>query len=113
MNCRMAEGMVSRYINHSLSVEELEEFLEHIEECSSCHDELETYFIVHEAMQQLNESGSESVLDFTELLENDIRKSRHYIRRKKILNFLICLAVSALIIGLASLAVYILMNVFR
>ena len=36
-------------------VDELENFLEHVENCPSCYDELETYFIVHAAMQQLDE----------------------------------------------------------
>ena len=44
MKCRVAEGMVNRYINHTLTIDELEEFLEHISTCSSCYDELETYF---------------------------------------------------------------------
>ena len=79
MNCRTAEGMVNRYISHDLPVDEMEEFLDHIQNCSSCYDELETYFIVHEAMQQLNEDSGESVLDFKDLLKQDIRKSRRYI----------------------------------
>lgn len=98
MNCSTAESMVNRYINRTLSVDELEEFLEHIEECSSCRDELETYFIVHEAMRQLKEDG-DSVLDFKELLELDIKKSRRYIRKRKASRFLagafICLLILA------------------
>lgn len=95
MNCHTAEGMVSRYINHTLSVEELEEFLKHIQACSSCYEELETYFIVHEAVQQLDEKEEESMLDFQHLLEQDIKKSRHYIRKRRATRalavFLICL----------------------
>lgn len=30
IECRIAESMVTQYINHSLSVDELEEFLDHI-----------------------------------------------------------------------------------
>ena len=69
MDCRTAESMVTRFIDHSLSVNELEEFLDHIETCPSCYDELETYFIVHEAMQQLDEKEDGTVLDFKKLLE--------------------------------------------
>ena len=47
MDCRTAEGLVNRYIEHELSVNELEEFLEHVQNCPSCYEELETYFIVH------------------------------------------------------------------
>ena len=74
MNCQTAESMVNRYIEHDLSVDELENFLEHVENCPSCYDELETYFIVHAAMQQLDEKQEDTVLDFKELLEEDIRK---------------------------------------
>ena len=40
MNCQTAESMVNRYIEHDLSVDELEDFLEHVENCPSCYDEL-------------------------------------------------------------------------
>lgn len=64
IDCRQAETLVARYIKHTLSTDELEEFLDHIEHCSSCYDELETYFIVHEAIQQLDEKEDGTVLDF-------------------------------------------------
>ena len=79
MNRQTAESMVNRYIEHDLSVDELENFLEHVENCPSCYDELETYFIVHAAMQQLDEQSRDSTLDLRELLEEDIRRSKHYI----------------------------------
>ena len=63
MNCRIAEGMVNKYIDHTLPLNDLEDFLEHIEKCSSCYDELATYFIVHKAMQQLDEKQEDTVLD--------------------------------------------------
>lgn len=86
MDCCTAESMVHRYINHSLSIEEVEAFLEHMESCSVCYEELETYYIVHKAMQQLDEDEGE-VLDFQNLLEQDIKKSRSYVRRKRSAGF--------------------------
>ena len=71
MDCRTAEGMVSSYIEHKLPVNELEEFLDHVEKCSSCYDELETYFLVHEVTQQLNDNSSNSVLIWSEHLSPD------------------------------------------
>ena len=83
IECRIAESMVTQYINHSLSV-----------------DELETYFIVHEAIQQLDEPEDSSVLDFRKLLDQDIRKSRRYIRKKRWFHFLtgLLLAVFAVLL---------------
>ena len=37
IDCRQAETLVARYIKHTLSTDELEEFLDHIEHCSSCY----------------------------------------------------------------------------
>ena len=104
MDCQTAEGMVSRYIKHDLPLNELEEFLDHVQNCSSCYDELETYFIVHEVTHQLDDDSSDSVLDFKKLLEQDIRKSRRYIRRRKIRRAIaaaaFCVLIAALVIFL-------------
>lgn len=99
MDCRTAESMVTRFIAHTLTVDELEEFLDHIEHCPSCYDELETYFIVHEAMQQLDEEEDGTVLDFKKLLEQEIRRSRRYIHQKRAVRFVtgllcVCAAVT-------------------
>lgn len=88
IECRLSESMVTKYINHTLSVDELEEFLNHIEHCSSCFDELETYFIVHKAIQQLDEKEDGTVYDFRKLLEQDIRRSYRYIHQKRGMIFL-------------------------
>ncbi len=110
MDCRTAEGMVSGYIEHKLPVRELEKFLDHVEECSSCYDELETYFIVHEVTQQLNDNSSDPVLDFKELLEQDIRKSRRYICKRKLGWFLLGAGICLLLAVLAAVLVYVMME---
>ena len=81
-----------------------------MESCSSCYDELETYFIVHEVTQQLDDSSSNSVLDFKNLLEQDIRKSRRYIRKKKLSWFLLGASICLLIAVLAAILVYVMME---
>lgn len=110
MNCRTAESMVHRYINHSLNIEEVEAFLDHMESCSACYDELETYYIVHKAMQQLDEDEGE-VLDFQNLLEQDIKKSRNYVRKKKIGRFLAVVLILMLLGALVAFLVYIFFEV--
>ena len=110
MNCQTAESMVNRYIEHDLSVDELENFLEHVENCPSCYDELETYFIVHAAMQQLDEKQEDSVLDFKELLEEDIRKSKRYIRKKKFHRAIAAVAVCVLIAALVVFLVFVILE---
>ena len=104
MDCRTAESMVNRYIDHTLKVDELEEFLDHVESCPSCSEELETYFIVHEVTQQLDDQAENTVLDFKTLLAQDIRKSRRYIHKRRGMQFaagmLILMLTGALIVFL-------------
>ena len=111
MNCQTAESMVNRYIEHDLSVDELENFLEHVENCPSCYDELETYFIVHAAMQQLDEESRDSTLDLRELLEEDIRRSKHYILKMRFRRARSGMGFCALIAGLGGFLIYIIMQV--
>ena len=106
----IAEGMVNKYINHTLPLNDLEDFLEHIENCSSCYDELATYFIVHKAMQPLDEKQEDSVLDFKELLEEDIRKSRRYIRRRKIRRAIAAAAFCVLIAALVIFLIFVILE---
>lgn len=109
MNCSAAEGMVTRYINHTLSIDELEDFLEHVESCSSCYDELETYFIVHEAMMQLDEEG-DAVLDLRHLLEQDIKKSRHYIYKKRAERAISVLLFMILIVAVITFIIFVVLQ---
>ena len=73
MDCRKAESMVGGYIQNTLSVDELSDFLKHIKECPSCYEELETYFIVYYAMQHLD-GEKEDTLYMKKLLELDLKK---------------------------------------
>ena len=111
IDCRQAEAMVTGYINHTLSIDELDDFLEHIEHCSSCYDELETYFIVHEAIQQLDEKEEDSVLDFRKLLEQDIKRAKRHVRQRKGLHFLSAFLLFGVLIAAASFIVFLVMEV--
>ena len=110
IDCRQAEAMVTKYINHTLSTNELEDFLDHIEHCSSCYDELETYFIVHKAIQQLDEKEDGTVYNFRKLLEQDIHRTRRHIRQKKGLHFLSLILFSTVLVSAALFALVLLMN---
>lgn len=112
MNCQNAEGMVNRYIEHGLSPDELEAFLEHVENCPSCYEELETYFIVHAAMRQLDEEEGETTMDLRELLEEDIRKSKYYILKTRFRHALSGVSVCALIAALGGFLLYIITQTF-
>ncbi len=62
MECQEVERLVMPYIQDELSDQELEDFLEHVESCPDCQEELEIYFTVALGLRQLDEeSGSYNI----------------------------------------------------
>ncbi|MDO4647875.1 MAG: zf-HC2 domain-containing protein [Eubacteriales bacterium] len=106
MDCQTAESMVNRYISHELAGEELEEFLTHISECSACRDELEIYFTVSRAMEQLT-TEEDSTLDFRDLLDQDLKKAHRSVYRMKISR--LAKIWSAFLMGMLAVAVALMM----
>ncbi len=62
MTCKEAERLVMPYIRDELTDEELREFLEHLETCPDCREELEIYFTVEAGIRQLeSETGNYNI----------------------------------------------------
>ena len=70
LSCREVEKMVMPYIDEALGEEELDEFLEHIEDCESCREELEIYYTVSVGLRQLDLGTG--VFDITGALEESL-----------------------------------------
>lgn len=85
MDCRTAQSLINSYIDRSLTMEQLEQFLKHVEHCPSCYDELEINFIVYYALQRLDDDdGKEGTFDMHGLLQEDIRRRRRRVRHSRI-----------------------------
>ena len=54
MTCKEAESLVIPYIHHQLDDDTMSEFLEHIEVCPNCKEELEIYYTVEAGIRQLD-----------------------------------------------------------
>lgn len=81
MDCRRAEELVDSYIDRTIGSRDMEDFLNHVEKCSSCYEELETYYIVHEAMKQLKDEDNDTILDMKNMLKQDIKNSQNYLQK--------------------------------
>lgn len=55
MTCLEFQGLMIRYINGELSYKEKEKFMEHVESCADCKEEMEIYYIILTSMKQLDE----------------------------------------------------------
>lgn len=80
MTCMEAEKMVIPYINDKLPVAELEDFIEHIETCENCREELEIHYMVDVGLKKLDDDDAtyDIVGDLKRKLEESARMIRHY-----------------------------------
>lgn len=79
MTCQEAERLVIPYIRDELAGDELEAFLNHIDECPNCREELEIYFMVDVGLRQLDhDSGTYDIAgDLEHKIEDSYLKVSH------------------------------------
>ncbi|MCD8396819.1 MAG: zf-HC2 domain-containing protein [Lachnospiraceae bacterium] len=82
MKCNEARRMVVPFVKKELSERDMEAFLNHVESCEDCMEELDTYFMVYKAIDAID-TGAHDELDFKKMLAEEIRSARHCIFRRK------------------------------
>lgn len=104
MNCKEVQGNILLFFQDKLEIEQLELFLEHIEHCEACREELEVYYTLHIAMQMLEDNpeytGSEGQIDLDTELYYAKEKCKRFHRRRiqKNLLFLFLVVVTCVVI---------------
>ena len=75
MTCKEAENLVIPYIRHELDDDvRMEEFLDHIDSCENCREELEIYYTVEAGIRQLDsDTGNYNIKGD---MEEDLAASR-------------------------------------
>ena len=66
--------MIPAYLEDSLEADELKDFLEHIDSCPECSEELSIQFLITEGLNTLNNGDS---YDLSSAMERKVEKSRH------------------------------------
>lgn len=92
MTCIKAQSMITPFIDNKLNIKELEDFLDHINSCPNCKEELEFYYVLLTAMKQLDADKNLSEdykLELSQKLEKAQERIIHvkytYYRKKAIL----------------------------
>ncbi len=95
MDCKKAENLVTDYINGSIGLHDLEDFIAHVKCCSSCYDELQTYFTVYFAMEHLENEDNNPPFNMNTVLVEDLKKKERYVKGEKYKRYFL-LAISIL-----------------
>ena len=85
MTCKEAEKLIPVFLEADLDTDDLREFMEHIEECGECKEELSIQFLVKEGLSRL-EAGS--VFDLKNELEYRIGMEEHALKMRESLMWL-------------------------
>ena len=88
MTCKEAENLVMPYIRHELDMGQVEEFLEHIDQCGDCREELEIYYTVEVGIRQLDSDTDTDRYNIKGDMEADITSSRQHIYNMRFLSVL-------------------------
>ena len=106
MTCKDVEKLIPIFIKDELTYRELEQFIDHIENCPNCKEEMSIQFLVTEGMVRLEDG---SAFDLNLELRNLMEVSKAKIRVHKGMQYLgIGLEVAALVVILAVILVILL-----
>lgn len=101
MNCKDVDKMIPLFLDDDLDNENLSDFINHIESCPECKEELTIQFLVKEGMQRL-ESGNTFNLRME--LDNLIRDAKKRLTFRKYLVFS-SLILELMVVALAAITV--------
>ena len=102
MTCMKAQSLITAFINDRLKIDELEEFIRHIQSCGECMEELEVYYALLTAMKQLDEDKNlsndfnQELKEKIEYLQERIIHLRYNYYRKKGVLFMIIISLTVL-----------------
>lgn len=92
MNCKEEEKKIPAFLQDDLDCKDLEQFIEHIEGCSECKEELSIQFLVSEGLERLEAGGS---FNLQHALTTKIEEARNQVRIRHGLQYtLLCLEVA-------------------
>ena len=80
MACKEIEKMIPLFLSDDLDTEDLREFMEHIEKCGECKEELSIQFLVLEGMSRL-ELGN--VFDLQNELKYRMENAGHTLKLRE------------------------------
>lgn len=104
MTCKDADKAIARFLDDDLDNRELADFLNHIETCPECKEELTIQFLVKVGMQRLEDGNTFNLKAELNMLLRDARKKllgRRYLVLTSYILELLVLALAAATVVLA------------
>ncbi len=98
MDCKRAMELMTQFINDQLDAEDVQAFLDHIDSCPECREELEVNYSLMTAMKQLDEDTDLSdnyIEELNKKIEtcylDELKRKRSCVRRRILLGVVVLL----------------------
>lgn len=88
MTCKEVEKWIPLFLKDDLDTDDLREFMEHIDQCEECKEELSIQFLVQEGMARL-EAGN--VFDLQNELKHRMEGAEHILKLRESMKWLLYL----------------------
>lgn len=105
--CKDIEMKITDFINRKLEYRELVQFVEHIEDCENCREELTIQFLIAEGMARLEDG---SAFDLQKELNSRMEECRRKIRRHR---FMQCISITMEIVAVLASGLIVYLIFFR
>ena len=86
MKCNEFEKNIPIFINSEMEYETLKSFVEHVNSCEECREELDIQLLVSEGIARLNDGGT---LDLRHEMDKRMEHALHDIKRHRTLRVLV------------------------
>ena len=100
MDCKRVMELMTQFINDQLAAEDVQAFLDHIDSCPECREELEVNYSLMTAMKQLDEDADLSdnyIEELNQKIEtcylDELKRKRSCTRRRILLAVVVILLV--------------------
>ena len=100
MECKKAVKMIKRFMDDDLSIDEMRDFIEHIENCEECKEELTIEFLVSEGLKRL-EGGN--VFDLNKELNARLSTSRRDLKMREGMQWFYFVIIGLIVVAIATI----------
>ena len=107
MNCKRFEGLITYFVDRKLDYATMKQFMEHMNSCTQCKEELNIQFLVNEGLVRLEEGEAFDLQkEMHELLgsaRKRIRTHERFMMHGRLAELIVMLSIAAVVAGIICL----------
>ena len=96
IECKQMEKLIPQFLDDDLDNQDLSDFLDHIDNCPECKEELTIQFLVRVGMQRLEDGNTFNLVQELERELTDAKKKMHRRKTLVLVSYVLEISVAAL-----------------